>query len=65
MFACCTAIGVTEGHLVYGSGNAPGLHTVRKAGIRLRTWILDLSQFIEHILEQAGSIAGAVAATIV
>lgn len=65
MLAYCTALGVPEGHLIYASGDAPSSHTVREAGTRLRTWMLDLSQPTEHILEQARQIANAVAAAIV
>jgi 5-methylcytosine-specific restriction enzyme subunit McrC len=64
MLAYCTALGVAEGHLVYASGNAPSSHTVREAGTRLRTWVLDLSQPTEDILEQVSRIADAVAAAI-
>lgn len=61
MLAYCTALGVPEGHFVYASEDAPSSHT----GTKLHTWVLDLSQHTEHILKQVGSIANAVAATII
>lgn len=65
MLAYCTALGVAEGHLVYASGEAPSSHTVRKAGTKLHTWVLDLSQPTALILKQVSSIANAVATTII
>jgi 5-methylcytosine-specific restriction enzyme subunit McrC len=61
MLAYCTALGVPEGHLVYASGDTSASHTVREAGTRLRTWVLDLSQQTDHILAQVDRIACAVA----
>lgn len=65
MLAYCTVLGVPEGHLVYASGDAPSFHIVREASAKLRTWVLDLSQPTEDILEQVSCIANAVAATII
>jgi 5-methylcytosine-specific restriction enzyme subunit McrC len=62
MLAYCTALGVPDGHLVYASGNAPSSHTVRGAGTRIHTWVLDLSEPTAHILEQVNRVADAVAA---
>ncbi|PRY35112.1 McrC family protein [Umezawaea tangerina] len=63
MLAYCTALGVPEGHLIYASGDIPGSHTVREAGTRLRTWVLDLTRPTDHILAQVSSIAHAVVLT--
>lgn len=63
MLAYCTALGLPEGHLVYASGDAPRIYTVREAGIRLNTWALDLSKPTNEILEQVAVIADAVAST--
>lgn len=65
MLAYCIALGVPEGHLVYASGNVPSSHIVREAGTRLRTWVLDLSQPTEHILDQVNRVANAVAAAVI
>jgi 5-methylcytosine-specific restriction enzyme subunit McrC len=60
MLAYCTAMGLPEGHLIYASGQAHGVHTVRQAGTRLRTWALDLGQSTEAILSQVDTIAFAI-----
>ena len=45
MLACCTALGLPEGHLVYAKGNAShAAHTVRHAGIVIHQHALDLGQ---------------------
>ncbi|WP_174184820.1 McrC family protein [Nocardia barduliensis] len=61
MLAYCTALGVPEGHLVYASGDARSSCTVREAGTKLHTWVFDLSQPTDRIVEQASRIASAVA----
>ncbi|MFD4832373.1 McrC family protein [Streptomyces uncialis] len=45
MLAYCTALGLTEGHLVYAKGNAPhASHRVRRARTVLHQHALDLDQ---------------------
>ncbi|MFE5566622.1 McrC family protein [Amycolatopsis japonica] len=63
MLAYCTALGLPEGHLVYASGDASGMHIVRDVGTRIHIWVLDLSQPTTAILEQVGAISDAVAGT--
>lgn len=45
MLAYCTALGLSEGHLIYAKGNAPHTaHQVRHAGITLHQHALGLDQ---------------------
>ncbi|WP_283132818.1 5-methylcytosine restriction system specificity protein McrC [Rhizohabitans arisaemae] len=45
MLAYCTALGLTEGHLLYAKGHAPHTaHRIKRAGITLHQHALELDQ---------------------
>jgi 5-methylcytosine-specific restriction enzyme subunit McrC len=62
MLAYCTALGLLAGHLVYAKGEAaPTHHVIRRSGIRVTVWAVDLSSPVPELLEQANAVASAVA----
>ena len=63
MLAYCTALGFTDGHLLYAQGHGAAGHVlIRRAGIRIHTWALDLTQPIAAIRQQIAALAVALAA---
>lgn len=58
MLAYCTALGLTDGHLVYAKGNAPhASHRVRHAGVVIHQHALDLDQPPQGLLDEVRSLA--------
>ncbi|GHG95225.1 McrC family protein [Streptomyces rubradiris] len=58
MLAYCTALGLSEGHLVYARGNAShAAHTVRHAGIVIHQHALDLDQDPAGLLRDVRTLA--------
>ncbi|MEK8143849.1 hypothetical protein NKH18_23745 [Streptomyces sp. M10(2022)] len=58
MLAYCTALGLSDGHLVYARGYEPGTtHRVRHAGIRIHQHALALEQSPDELLASIASIA--------
>jgi 5-methylcytosine-specific restriction enzyme subunit McrC len=58
MLAYCTALGLTEGHLVYAKGKAAHtVHTVRHAGIVIHQHALDLDQEPSGLLADIQQVA--------
>ncbi|MET7858148.1 restriction endonuclease [Streptomyces sp. NPDC005318] len=58
MLAYCTALGLSEGHLVYAKGNAPHTtHRVRHAGIVIHQHALDLDQPPSGLLASVSALA--------
>ncbi|MFJ9790385.1 McrC family protein [Streptomyces globosus] len=58
MLAYCTALGLSEGHLIYAKGNAPhAAHTVRHAGIRLHQHALDIGRDPVGLLAEIASLS--------
>ncbi|EHR60604.1 McrC family protein [Saccharomonospora cyanea] len=58
MLAYCTALNLSEGHLVYAKGNAPhGSHRVKHAGITLHQHALDLDQPPAGLLADVRAVA--------
>ena len=58
MLAYCTALNLTEGHLVYAKGNAShGFHRVKHAGITLHQHALDLDQPPAGVLDDIQLLA--------
>ncbi|MEU0270861.1 restriction endonuclease [Streptomyces sp. NPDC006307] len=58
MLAYCTALGLSEGHLVYARGNAShAAHTVRHAGIVIHQHALDLDQDPAGLLRDVQTLA--------
>jgi 5-methylcytosine-specific restriction enzyme subunit McrC len=63
MLAYCAALGLPAGHLVYAKGEAvPAHHVVRRSGVRVTVWAVDLSSPVLELLEQANAVASAIAA---
>jgi 5-methylcytosine-specific restriction enzyme subunit McrC len=63
MLAYCTALGLPAGHLVYAKGEAaPTHHVIRRSGVRITVWAVDLSSPVPELLEQANAVASAIAA---
>lgn len=61
LLAYCTALGLTEGHLVYAKGNEPAVaHQLRGSGVRVTCYALDLSQSPELMLGQIDALAGVI-----
>ena len=64
MLAYCTALGLSEGHLVYAKGNVPRAgHRVREAGTVLHQHALDLDQSPDGLLADVGDLAKKMVAT--
>lgn len=62
MLAYCTALRLTEGHLVYAKGNAVETkHTVRHAGVTIHAHTLDLAATPAELLAQVDALADRVA----
>lgn len=62
MLAYCTALRLTDGHLVYAKGNADErTHTVRHAGVTIHIHTLDLSAAPKDLLWQVDVLAGLIA----
>ncbi|MFH9569606.1 McrC family protein [Streptomyces sp. NPDC017230] len=58
MLAYCTALGLSEGHLVYAKGNAShAAHRVRHAGILIHQHALDLDQGPAGLLADIAQVA--------
>jgi len=58
MFAYCTAMGLTVGHLVYARGNErETTHVVRRVGVAIHAHTLDLSAPPRDLLEQIDQLA--------
>ncbi|MGW2282306.1 McrC family protein [Streptomyces sp. NPDC001770] len=58
ILAYCTALGLTEGHLVYAKGGAPHTsHRVRHAGTVLHQHAIDLDQQPAGLLAEIGALA--------
>ncbi|MCF3143246.1 McrC family protein [Streptomyces platensis] len=58
MLAYCTALGLTEGHLVYAKGNVPhASHRVREAGTVLHQRALDLDRAPDALLVDMSTLA--------
>lgn len=58
MLAYCTALGLSDGHLVYAKGYEPSvMHRVRHAGIRIHQHALALERSPEALLTAIASIA--------
>lgn len=59
MLAYCTALRLTDGHLVYAKGNAPhAAHRVRHTGITIHQHTLDLDQPPAALLADVRALAG-------
>lgn len=62
LLAYCTALGLTDGHLIYAKGNEVAVtHVVRNAGVTIHAHALDLAQAPGSLLGQVESLATAVA----
>lgn len=62
MLAYCTALRLSDGHLVYAKGNADQrLHTVRHANVTIHAHTLDLAAAPAALLEQIDGLAAIVA----
>ena len=62
MLAYCTALGLSEGHLVYARGNeVPARYVVRNAGVRIVCHALDLDAEPSALLAQVAELAVGVA----
>ncbi|TDD27783.1 hypothetical protein E1287_33935 [Actinomadura sp. KC06] len=60
MPAYCTALQLSDGHLVYAKGNAPHIaHRVRHTGITIHQHTLDLDQPPASLLAEVGTLARA------
>ncbi|MFE6066955.1 McrC family protein [Streptomyces sp. NPDC056525] len=58
MLAYCTALGLSEGHLVYAKGNAPhAAHRVRNTGITIHQHALDLDRSPDALLQDVRALA--------
>jgi 5-methylcytosine-specific restriction enzyme subunit McrC len=58
MLAYCTALGLSEGHLIYAKGNGPhAAHRVRRAGITIHQHALDLNQPPSAVLADVQALA--------
>jgi len=58
LLAYCTALGLTEGHLVYAKGNEPTVtHHIRNAGITIHAHALDLAAAPDALLAQVDDLA--------
>jgi len=63
MLAYCTALGLPAGHLVYAKGEAaPTDHVIRRSGVRVAVWAVDLSLPVPELLERVNAIASVIAA---
>lgn len=63
MLAYCTALGLSAGHLIYGKGEAePAHHVVRRSGVRVAVWAVDLSLPVPDLLERVNAVASVIAA---
>lgn len=61
MLAYCTALGLSEGHLIYAKGNGPhAAHRVCRAGITIHQHALDLDQPPANLLADIQHLAHAV-----
>ncbi|MFF3323669.1 hypothetical protein [Streptomyces sp. NPDC002889] len=62
MLAYCTALGLSDGHLVYAKGNAShAAHRIRNAGITIHQHALDLDQAPAALVAEIRAIAGRLA----
>lgn len=62
MLAYCTAIGLTEGHLIYAKGNEESaVHQIRNSPVRVVAHALDLELPSAELLAQATAIATGIA----
>ncbi|MEU7294913.1 restriction endonuclease [Streptomyces exfoliatus] len=58
MLAYCTALGLSDGHLVYAKGHAPhAVHRVRNAGITIHQHALDLDRAPDALLQDVRTLA--------
>lgn len=58
LLAYCTALGLTEGHLVYAKGNEPTVtHRIRNADITIHAHALDLAVAPDALLNQVDDLA--------
>jgi 5-methylcytosine-specific restriction enzyme subunit McrC len=58
MLAYCTAMKLSQGHLIYAAGaTAPATHVVREAGIEIVCHALDLGRPAEELLSELQNIA--------
>lgn len=58
LLAYCTALGLTQGHLVYAMGNEPTVtHQIRNAGITIHAHALDLAAAPDALLAQVDNLA--------
>ncbi|WP_322768591.1 McrC family protein [Frankia sp. Cr1] len=60
VIAYCTALGLSDGHLVY-AGGASAMHTIRRAGIRVHVHVVDLAQTVPALVDQIDTLAAAIA----
>ncbi|EIV91782.1 McrC family protein [Frankia sp. QA3] len=60
MIAYCTALGLTDGHLVYAAAT-PTTHVLRHSGIHIHTHAVDLGQPPAALLTQIDALATAIA----
>ena len=64
MLAYCTALGLTDGHLVYAKGNeTPTSHVVRRSGVVIHCHAIDLSLPPQHLLDRINELARFILAT--
>jgi 5-methylcytosine-specific restriction enzyme subunit McrC len=64
LLAYCTVLGLRTGHLVYAKGNeSPARHVVRRSGIVIFCYAVDLSQPPEALLGQMADLADQIAAS--
>lgn len=64
MLAYCTALRLTDGHLVYAKGNADATtHQVRHTAVTIHAHTLDLSARTPELLTQVARLASTIAAT--
>lgn len=59
MLAYCTALGLSEGHLVYAAG-VERSHTLHHAGTRIHIWTVDLDQSVDGLRADIARISAAV-----
>jgi 5-methylcytosine-specific restriction enzyme subunit McrC len=58
LLAYCTALGLTDGHLIYAKGNEPEIsHDIRNSGVSIHAHSLDLSQPPADLLDQTRRLA--------
>lgn len=63
LLAYCTALDLSEGHLVYAKGNEPAVaHQLRGSGVLVTCHALDLARETRALLDQVDDIAHAVTA---